>query len=109
MTSILRICVPSILRVVIQHTEVLTVNIRSHSWYIRVTYISWSGSLSSQDWESMKLEVVRLIIQVTVVDWIINLTMVQFNMSGHESYILSIRMKLGPEFYLKTLQGYQSE
>ena len=41
-------------------------NIRSHFWYIKITYISWSGSLSSQDWEYMKLEVARLIIQVTV-------------------------------------------
>ena len=31
MDSILRIRVPSTLRVVTQHTEVLTVNIRSHS------------------------------------------------------------------------------
>ena len=29
----------------------------------------------------MKFEVMRLIIQVTVVNWIINLTVVQFNMS----------------------------
>ena len=36
------------------------------------------GSLSSHDWESMKLEVVRLIIEVTVVDWIINLTTSNF-------------------------------
>ena len=34
-----------------------------------------------KDYDNVPLEVVRLIIQVLVVDWIINLTTVQFNMS----------------------------
>ena len=36
-----------------QHTEVLTVTYRSHSWYIKATYISWSDPLFSQDLELM--------------------------------------------------------
>ena len=79
MNYILRIYVPSTLHVVTQHTKVLTVKLNLTPDISK--YISWSGSLSSQDWESMKLEVMRLIIHVTVVNWIINLTVVQFNMS----------------------------
>ena len=30
-----------------QHTEVLIVSYRSHSWYIKATYTSWSGPLFS--------------------------------------------------------------
>ena len=63
MDSILRIYVPSILRAVTQHTEILEI------MDSKVTYISWSGSLSSQNWEFMKLEIVRLIIQLTTVTW----------------------------------------
>ena len=68
----------------------MTLNIISHSWYIKVTYISQFVPLPSQDWESMKLKVVKLIIHVTVVDWIINLTAVQFNVLNLKTHKLEV-------------------
>ena len=43
--------VPSTLNATAQHTEILIMTYRSHSWYIKVTYTSWSGPLFSQNLE----------------------------------------------------------
>jgi len=67
MNSILRVYVPSTLNAAAQHTEVLIVTYRSHSWYIKAIYTSWSSPLFSQDLELMKIEVIKFIIYLTVV------------------------------------------
>ena len=70
------------------NVEILTVYIRSHSWYIKTTYILWLGSQSSHNLEFMKIEIVRFIIHVAIINWIINLTTASFNMSYTPTYRL---------------------
>ena len=76
MNSILRIYIPSILNVVAQHIEVLTVTLDPT--------LDISKQLTPHDQVHYSLRIkspCRFIIHLTVIRRIINLTAVQFNMS----------------------------